>query len=89
MAANMGFTLVVNVGIGLFLGKVFDGWLDSSPWGVAFGTAFGMIAGLRSIGRRIVEIEGCQSPPASTADSEQSKQTGKGKQHDTISPPDH
>ena len=46
LASNMGFIMLVNTAVGLLIGKGFDKWLDSSPWGVAVGTLFGLIAGL-------------------------------------------
>ena len=58
MASNMGFIMLVNAAVGLFIGKGFDKWLDSSPWGVAVGTMFGLIAGLRAVMRKAAELGG-------------------------------
>ena len=56
LASNMGFIMLVNAAVGLLLGKGFDTWLDSSPWGVAIGAALGMIAGLRAVCRKAAEL---------------------------------
>ena len=56
LASNMGFIMLVNAAVGLLIGKGFDKWLDSSPWGVAVGTLFGMIAGLRAVCRKASEL---------------------------------
>ena len=58
MASNMGFIMLVNAAVGLFIGKGVDKWLDSSPWGVAVGTMFGLIAGLRAVMRKAAELGG-------------------------------
>jgi F0F1-type ATP synthase assembly protein I len=57
-AGNMGFIMAVNAAVGLLLGKGIDKWMDSSPWGVGLGVAFGMIAGLRAVFRRAAELGG-------------------------------
>ena len=57
LAGNMGFIMLVNAAVGMLIGKGFDKWLNSSPWGVAIGTAVGMIAGLRSVMRRAAELD--------------------------------
>ena len=56
LASNMGFIMLVNAAVGLLIGKGFDKWLDSSPWGVAVGTMFGLIAGLRAVCRKASEL---------------------------------
>ena len=56
LASNMGFIMLVNAAVGLLIGKGFDKWLDSSPWGVAVGTLFGLIAGLRAVCRKASEL---------------------------------
>lgn len=56
-AGNMGFIMAVNAAVGLFLGKGIDNLLDSSPWGVGIGVAFGLIAGLRAIFRKATELD--------------------------------
>ena len=58
LAGNMGFIMLVNAAVGLLIGKGFDKWLDSSPWGVAVGTMFGLIAGLRAMMRKAAELGG-------------------------------
>ena len=58
LASNMGFIMLVNAAVGLLIGKGFDKWLDSSPWGVAVGTMFGLIAGLRAMMRKAAELGG-------------------------------
>jgi ATP synthase protein I len=77
MAGNMGFSMAVNAFIGMLLGKAIDTWLDSSPWGVGVGVAFGLIAGLRSICRRIIELdkvrEGEASAPQQNVDTRKEK----------------
>lgn len=57
MASNMGFVMLVNAAVGLLLGKGFDQWLGTSPWGVAVGVALGLVAGLRSVMRKAVELD--------------------------------
>ena len=57
LAGNMGFIMLVNAAVGLLLGKGVDKWLNSSPWGVAIGTALGLIACLRSVMRRAAELD--------------------------------
>lgn len=57
IASNMGFVMAVNAAVGLLLGKGIDKWLDTSPWGVGIGAALGMIAGLRAIFRKAVELD--------------------------------
>lgn len=56
LASNMGFIMLVNAAVGLLLGKGFDKWFHSSPWGVAIGTMFGLIAGLRAVCRKAAEL---------------------------------
>ena len=56
-ASNMGFIMVVNAAVGLLFGKGIDKALDSSPWGVAIGTALGLVAGLHSIYKKAAGLE--------------------------------
>lgn len=56
-AGNFGFVMLANAAVGLIIGKFFDKWLDSSPWGVAIGAALGMVAGLRSIYRKVTDMD--------------------------------
>lgn len=56
LASNMGFIILVNAAVGVLLGKGFDKWLDSAPWGVAIGAAFGIVAGLRAVMRKAAEL---------------------------------
>lgn len=53
IAANLGFAMAVNTVVGIFIGRMIDDWLHTSPWGVAFGTLMGLIAGLRSVYHRV------------------------------------
>jgi ATP synthase protein I len=57
IASNMGFVMAVNAAVGLLIGKGIDKWLDTPPWGVAIGAALGMIAGLRAIFRKAIELD--------------------------------
>lgn len=57
MAGNFGIIMVVNAAVGLLIGKGIDKLLDSSPFGVAIGAALGMIAGFRSIYRRVAALD--------------------------------
>ena len=56
LASNMGFIILVNAAVGVLLGKGFDKWLDSAPWGVAIGAALGIVAGLRAVCRKASEL---------------------------------
>lgn len=43
---NIGFTMVSTVAVGLFLGRMADKWMDSSPWFSVAGIVLGMISGM-------------------------------------------
>ncbi|WP_302225458.1 AtpZ/AtpI family protein [Veillonella magna] len=49
VAATAGITMVVCIGLGLFLGSWVDVWLDSSPWCLLIGGLWGGITGLWSV----------------------------------------
>ncbi|MCX7780484.1 MAG: AtpZ/AtpI family protein [Negativicutes bacterium] len=53
LVGTIGISLVVNVGVGLFAGRLVDGWLNMSPWGTLAGTLLGVMAGFWSIYKRI------------------------------------
>ncbi|MDF2502015.1 MAG: putative F0F1-ATPase subunit Ca2+/Mg2+ transporter [Anaerosporomusa subterranea] len=55
MAGTMGFAMAVNALVGGFLGRLIDGWLGTSPWGVAMGAGLGLAAGLRTLCRHVLD----------------------------------
>ena len=54
-AANIGFTTVATVAVGLFAGRWADNYLDAFPWFTVAGIVVGMLAGLWSIYKKIVK----------------------------------
>jgi len=57
MVGNMGLSMVAAVAVGLFLGKFCDQWLDSYPWGAVGGIVLGMLAGIWTVYKRIMEMK--------------------------------
>lgn len=53
LVGNMGFALAVNALVGVFFGHMVDQRFNCSPWGVAVGAMFGLIAGMRSIYHKV------------------------------------
>lgn len=54
-ASTMGFTLVVCIGLGLFLGMQADSYFHIYPWGILGGALLGAVTGLYAIIRQIME----------------------------------
>lgn len=55
MATTLGFTLVGNIAVGIFLGRLLDNWLGCAPWASVAGIVLGMIAGLWAIYKKAVK----------------------------------
>jgi len=53
-AATIGFYLISSVVVGIFLGRVVDGYFGSQPWATIAGIVLGMLAGLWSIYKKVV-----------------------------------
>lgn len=53
-AATIGFYLVSSVAAGILLGKWFDGYFATQPWGTVVGIILGMIAGMWSMYKMVV-----------------------------------
>ncbi len=53
-AATIGFHMISAVIVGILLGRMVDGCLDSGPWGTVLGIVLGMITGMWSIYKKVV-----------------------------------
>ena len=59
---NRGWSIAIEfVGailVGAFLGRLFDGWLDTAPFGMILFFLLGFAAGLRTVMRKSGEFDG-------------------------------
>jgi ATP synthase protein I len=49
--STVGFSFVLAVGLGVWLGLVVDRWLGTSPWGFFLFFVFGLVAGVLNVYR--------------------------------------
>lgn len=52
--ATIGFYMISAVVVGILLGRMVDGYLDSGPWATVIGIVLGMITGMWSIYKKVV-----------------------------------
>lgn len=57
LVGTIGISMVVCVAIGLFLGRMTDRWLDTSPWATVIGIVLGMVTSFWTLYKRVIEIE--------------------------------
>lgn len=55
LVGAIGLNMVATIAVGLFAGRWVDSLLDSEPWATVIGIILGMIAGLWSAYKRIVD----------------------------------
>ncbi|SHI51104.1 AtpZ/AtpI family protein [Propionispora hippei] len=55
IATTLSFTLVANIAVGIFLGRLLDNWLDCAPWASVAGIVLGMVSGLWAIYKKAVK----------------------------------
>lgn len=55
MVGNIGLTMAAAAAVGLFGGQFIDDKLDSSPWFTIIGILLGLISGMWSAYKRVVE----------------------------------
>lgn len=55
IATALGFTLVANIAVGLFLGRLLDSWLGWTPWASVLGIVLGMVSGLWAMYKKAVK----------------------------------
>lgn len=51
---NIGFTLASSTIVGLFLGRWIDRFLNTSPWVTVIGIVLGMVVGMWSMYKQII-----------------------------------
>ena len=56
-ASNLGFTLAICLGIGVFAGRYIDNWLGTSPWALVICSLLGMATGFWSLYKRMIRNE--------------------------------
>jgi len=49
LLSQMGITIIVCIGAGIFIGKLLDNALGTSPWLILIFTFFGIAAAFKSI----------------------------------------
>jgi len=53
VAASTGLQMAGGAVAGLLLGRWFDSWAGTSPWGLVLGIFFGLIAGFWGVYKRL------------------------------------
>lgn len=54
VASGAGLTLVVSIGIGIWLGQKCDSFFGTGPWGTVFFSIMGAASGLWSVIKQIM-----------------------------------
>ncbi len=54
IASGAGMTLLVSIGVGVWLGLSVDEWLGIDPWGLIFFSILGAVSGLWSVIKQIL-----------------------------------
>lgn len=54
MVGSIGLNMVATIGVGLFIGRLIDSWLASTPWATAGGIILGMLSGLWAVYKRVM-----------------------------------
>lgn len=49
LITTMGISIVVCVGMGVFVGWLLDGWLNTSPWLIFVFTLLGVVAAFKTM----------------------------------------
>jgi len=49
LITSMGITVVVCIGLSIFLGWLLDGWLGTTPWLILVFTLLGIIAAVKAM----------------------------------------
>lgn len=57
LVGTIGVSMAATVAVGLFLGRLADRWLNTSPWATIIGIILGMVTGLWTMYKRVSEIE--------------------------------
>lgn len=57
LVGTIGITMVATVAVGLYLGRMADNWLNTSPWATIIGILLGMVSGAWSTYKRVTEAE--------------------------------
>lgn len=57
LVGTIGLGMAATLLVGLFSGRAIDKWLNTFPWGTIIGIILGMLAGLWSTYKRVMEIE--------------------------------
>ena len=55
LVSTLGLTVVSTIAVGIFLGRLVDVWLDSSPWGTIAGIILGILSGLYGIFKLVID----------------------------------
>lgn len=55
IAISLGLTIVVNIGIGLFIGKYLDEKFGLYPWATVGGIILGMATGLWGVYKKVAK----------------------------------
>lgn len=58
MAGTIGLNMAATVAVGLFLGRLVDNYFGVTPWFTVLGIVVGMLAGLWSTYKKIVNNKG-------------------------------
>ena len=54
LVGGIGLHMAVSVAVGLFAGRMLDGWLNIAPWGAVVGIVAGMLSGLWATYKKLV-----------------------------------
>jgi len=57
LAASIGLNLAACIIIGMLAGKYADGFLGTYPWLMLIGTILGVLSGMWSIYKKIIDLE--------------------------------
>jgi len=60
LVGTIGLSMAATIVVGLFAGRAIDKWLNTFPWCTIIGIVLGMLAGLWSTYKRVMEIESDQ-----------------------------